>query len=127
MKLRIKGNSLRLRVSRSELDLVSNGQRVQETIYFGPESDASLTYALEWDEVIAQTTVKYESHTVTVQIPSNLARNWGTSDLVGLSGHIDLGSVGILEVLVEKDFACFDRSDATDEDTFPNPNVAVVC
>ncbi len=89
MKLRIKGNSLRLRVSRSELDLVSKGQRVQETIYFGPEADASLTYALEWDAVIDQTTVKYESHTVTVQIPLNLARNWGTSDLVGVSGHKD--------------------------------------
>ena len=127
MKLRIKGNSLRLRVSRSEMNRFSMGQTIQETIQFGPDPDARLTYALEWNAAINQTTGKYDSHTITVQIPSELARSWVESDLVGLSGSTDLGSAGTLEILVEKDFACLDQSDADNEDTFPNSNIRVAC
>lgn len=47
MKLRIKGNSLRLRVSRSEVAKLLKGQRVEETIHFAPQSAAPLSYALE--------------------------------------------------------------------------------
>jgi hypothetical protein len=46
-KLRIKGNSLRLRVSRFELAPFQLGGRIEETIRFTEASDAKLTYALE--------------------------------------------------------------------------------
>ena len=35
-----------------------------------------------------------------------------------------IGSHGTLDVLLEKDFACLDRSDEENSDTFPNPNEA---
>jgi hypothetical protein len=127
MKLRIKGNALRLRVSRSELERFTSGERIVETIRFGPEPEARLTYALVWDEEIDKTTVKYISRTLTVQIPFASACNWGSSDLVGLSARIDLGSSEILDVLVEKDFACLDQSDTESEDTFPNPHINIAC
>jgi hypothetical protein len=127
MKLRIKGNSLRLRVSRSELERFASGERIVETIRFGPEPEARLTYALVWDEEIDKMTVRYISRTVTVQIPFASAYNWRSSDLVGLSARIDLGSVGILDVLVEKDFACMDQHHTENEDTFPNPHIKIVC
>jgi hypothetical protein len=47
MKLRIKGNSLRLRVSRSELAHLQAGGRIEETIRFAEAPEAKLTYALE--------------------------------------------------------------------------------
>ena len=127
MKLRIKGNSLRLRVSRSELDRFSKGQRIHETIHFGSAPNAKLSYALERDEAIDLTVVKYGSHTVTVQIPFKLACQWEMTDMVGLSGSIDLGPAGTLDVLVEKDFACLDQNEADNEDTFPNPHSGSFC
>ena len=127
MKLRIKGNSLRLRVSPSELDRLSKGQRIEETIHFGSEPDAKLTYALELDKGIDHLTVKYGPHIVTVQIPFQLAYSWATSALVGLSGCVDLGPAGTLDVLVEKDFACLERRNEDIDDTFPNPHVTGAC
>ena len=41
MKLRIKGNSLRFRVTQSELAKLVELGRVEETIYFGPEPDGA--------------------------------------------------------------------------------------
>jgi hypothetical protein len=32
-----------------------------------------------------------------------------------------------LDLIVEKDFACLDLSDADNEDTFPNPLVGTTC
>ena len=100
MKLRIKGNSLRLRVTRSEVERVSMGESIEDTICFGPEPNAKLTYALEREKAINSTTVKYHTHKVTIQIPLVLAHDWATSDSVGLSGEVDLGPAGTLHVLV---------------------------
>ncbi len=47
MKLRIKGNSLRLRVSPSEMERLLSAGRIEEIIHFAQEPDAKLTYALE--------------------------------------------------------------------------------
>ncbi|MGH9600687.1 MAG: DUF7009 family protein, partial [Terracidiphilus sp.] len=37
MKLRIQGNSLRLRVTRAELDRLAGNGRVEETVYFAAD------------------------------------------------------------------------------------------
>jgi hypothetical protein len=47
MKLRIKGNTLRLRVSRSKVPRLLSGDRLEETIHFTPEPVAKFTYALQ--------------------------------------------------------------------------------
>ena len=60
MKLRIKGNSLRLRVSRSELARFLEGERVEETIHFTRAPEASLTYALESAAQVVPMRVQYE-------------------------------------------------------------------
>jgi len=35
--------------------------------------------------------------------------------------------MGSLALLIEKDFACLDRSEEDNEDTFPNPNTGTKC
>jgi len=54
MKLRIKGNSLRVRVSRSEVTRLLAGDRLEETINFTPEPVANFTYALQQDRLFSQ-------------------------------------------------------------------------
>jgi hypothetical protein len=66
MKLRIKGNSLRLRVSRSELVRFQAGVRIEETIHFTPAPEAKLTYALESALQPFPVTLRYGFHEVTV-------------------------------------------------------------
>ena len=127
MKLRIKGNSLRLRVSRSELARFQAGQRIEETIHFTAAPEATLTYALESALKPSPVTVRYGSREVTVILSKDSGRIWGAQSEVGVYTTLDLGPAGSLEVVVEKDFACLDRSDEDNSDTFANPVAGATC
>jgi Family of unknown function (DUF7009) len=127
MKLRIKGNSLRLRVSPSEVARLLKQDCLEETIYFGPHRNARLTYALQQEPTVSTLTVEYIENRVTVLIPTDQANTWGFTDQVGIAEDISLGELGILAVLIEKDFACQDRSEEDNQDTFANPNAGTKC
>jgi hypothetical protein len=127
MKLRINGNSLRLRVSRSEVARLLRSDRLEETVHFAPEANAKLTYALERESSVRAPTVRYTENTVTILIPADQACTWCATDQVGIAGNVSLGSLGSLDLLIEKDFACLDRSDEDNQDTFANPNVGATC
>jgi hypothetical protein len=119
MKLRIKGDSLRLRVGPAEMARLMETGRIEETIHFGLEDDARLTYALEVAGVDAMT-VRHEGMRVAVVLPMASARDWAQGNDVGVYGRVGLRS-GWLEIAVEKDWACLDKRDGEKADTFPNP------
>lgn len=125
MKLRIKGNSLRLRVTRSELTRLIDTGRIEETIYFSSSEGSRLTYVLEHEPNLTGATLRYQPLEVAVVLPEREATAWAKSDLVGIYATVDLGPVGGLDLIVEKDFACLDLSDADNLDTFPNPDASV--
>ncbi len=126
MKLRIKGNSLRLRVSPSELKSLLNTGHIEETIHFAPAQGAELTYALELSDRAPEMVTRYQPQRVTVVVPSQDAQAWAGSDQVGIYGSIPAGDAQ-LEVAVEKDFACLDKADGDNYDAFPNPRQGAVC
>jgi hypothetical protein len=127
MKLRIKGNSLRLRVSRSELAQFQAEGRIEETIHFTAAPEATLTYALESALRSSPVSVRYGSREVTVILSQDRARIWEAENEVGVYTTLDMGPAGSLEVVVEKDFACLDRSDEDNSDTFANPLAGATC
>jgi hypothetical protein len=127
MKLRIKGNSLRVRVSRSEVTRLLAGDCLEETIYFAPETSAKFTYALRQEASLIRPAVQYMENRIVILMPADQAVAWGVTDQVGIVENIGLGNLGSLGLLIEKDFACLDRSEEDNEDTFPNPNAGAVC
>jgi hypothetical protein len=127
MKLRIKGNSLRLRVSPSEVARLLKHDCLEETIHFGPQANAKLTYALQQEPMASTLTVQYTENRVAVLIPANQANAWGFTDQIGIAENISLGEFGTLAVVIEKDFACLDRSEQENQDTFANPNAGARC
>lgn len=84
MKLRIKGNSLRLRALRSEAARLIQTGRLQETIQFAREDSAKLSYALEFSAGVMEMTLRYRPQEVTVRLPTLEARRWFESDEVGV-------------------------------------------
>ena len=122
MKLRIKGNSLRLPVSQSELARLLKVGHIEETIEFAPNPDARLTYALSVRDGAEDIALEYSNRAVTIVLSSASARRWAENDeVIGVYGG------GAVALLVEKDFACLDREDAENADTFPNPKAGMVC
>jgi hypothetical protein len=126
MKLRIKGNSLRLRIAPSEMTRLLQSGRIEETIQFAAKPTAHLTYALEHDAKATVLTVRSAPQHFTVVAPSADVQHWADSSEVGIYGSIDLGSQ-TLEVSVEKDFACLDKGEVDNSDTFPNPHEGAIC
>jgi hypothetical protein len=127
MKLRIKGNSLRFRVTRSELAKLIDTGRIGETIFFSPDEYSSLTYALELQPSSTSATLRYRQSEIAIVLSTQEVKVWAESDRVGIYATLDLGARGTLDLLVEKDFACLDLSDAENVDTFPNPNAGATC
>ena len=118
---------MRVRVSRSEVARLLAGDCVEETIHFGQLENARLSYALQQDSSVGKPTVEYTQNRVVILMPSDQANAWGASDQVGIAENISLGILGSLALLIEKDFACLDRSDEDNHDTFPNPNAGTTC
>jgi hypothetical protein len=127
MKLRIKGNSMRFRVSRSEVARLLAADPLVETIQFAPQAGARFTYALQREPLVKCPTVQYTENKVVVLLPADQADLWGGTDQVGIAEEISLGELGALELLIEKDFACLDRSDEDNQDTFANPSAGTKC
>jgi hypothetical protein len=123
MKLRIRGNSLRLRLTRREVAHIGEGLRVEEAIEFGAEPDQRLTYALEASNAVTCITAHFRDNQITVYLPMNLAKEWAVTDTISLRDEQALPQGGTtLKLLVEKDFACLtDRRGTDDEDTFSHP------
>ena len=126
MKLRIKGDSLRLRISPSEMARLMESGRIEETIHLGAGDDARLSYAVEVSATAAETTVRYQPREIAVIVPAAVARAWAAGSDVGIYAGVAL-SAGVLEVAVEKDFACLDTNAAENRDTFPNPREGRKC
>ena len=126
MKLRIKGNSLRLRISRSELATLVKYGSIEETIYFAAAPEAKLTYVLRHMPTAVTLHFEYLPQRVTVVVSTEAVQLWSSSDQVGIYGSSET-SAGPLEIAVEKDFACLDGENPADDDAFPNPNAGSAC
>ena len=129
MKLRIKGDSLRFRLSPSEITRLLQFGRIEDTVHFGPEHDAKLTYSLVMNADLPEgesMKVLYSPQAVSVGLAATEVSAWASGMQVGMYADLNTGA-GQLELAVEKDFACLDKDAADNQDTFPNPNQRTTC
>jgi len=127
MKLRFSKNSIRFRLLQSEVNrLVSSGY-VTETIYFGPGEQSFLTYSLIMEQKVGSVSLRHSSHEIAIVLPESIAKSWAFGEHVGVYASANIGERGGVDLIVEKDFACLDLSDADNCDTFPNPQLEASC
>jgi hypothetical protein len=121
MKLRIRGDSVRLRLKRGEVEQITSGQSVEETTRF---PDSVLTYRLDVHEEDDISAIFHDG-SVVVRLPESKVRDWAGSDEVSLYSEQTLSDKHSLSLLIEKDFSCLEpghhRDCEDDEDTFPHP------
>jgi len=123
MKLRIRGNSVRLRVTQAELGAIGAGATVSETTDFG--GGHVLTCRLTVDPDADAVGASFEDGVVTVRLPAARAAEWAGSEMVSLTGDQPAADGERLAILVEKDFHCLTPREGEDEsDMFPHPEAA---
>ena len=117
MKLRIKGASLRLRLTQGELARLGSGETLEEQV---PFPGGALRYRLRRAPV-ARIEADFGAAGIEVRVPEAEAARWCGTDLVTLSAEQG-GPGGTLRVTLEKDFACLaPRSEEDESDNFPHP------
>jgi len=122
MKLRIKGNTLRLRLLRSEVDRLSHSGVVSDEIRFGVETDQALKYTIAASDGVDVATAQFNDNQILILVPDTDALDWTTTDRVGIEATQDVGDSAVLSIVIEKDFECTSRPDDHDRaDAFPNP------
>jgi len=128
MKLRIRGNSVRLRLGQSEVRRLLSEGIVLESTTFDFVHGQRLEYALCAATNLPAMTASFADGRITIRIPVSAMHNWAETDQVGVE-TTQVGSDGsVLKILVEKDFECIDAPhDESQEDAFPNPQVGAAC
>ena len=120
MKIRIKDNSVRLRLTKTEVETFSEtGVFESETQLLG----GKFYYALKASNQVSNLEAKIEGTTITVFMPSAFQEEWNDSPKVGYENHMALNENESLRILVEKDFACLDETIEDQSDNYPNPSL----
>lgn len=116
MKLRLLGDTIRLRLTRSEVDRVGQGQSIVETTRVDAHSQFEFALAPgDIDGVTAQ----FDGRRLSVIASPALLETWAATDRVALA---EIDPDARLQILVEKDFNCLVPRDGNDDvDTFEHP------
>jgi hypothetical protein len=121
MKIRIRGNFVRYRLTQSEVLQLKNDGLVKEETCFGPGAGQVLTYVLEADPIVQYLSASFSDNTIRMALPSQEANIWYDSNQVGYEHDIEVMPGQVLKLLLEKDFACLDDTDEDQSDNYPNP------
>ena len=113
MKLRLQGNSLRLRLTRSEVVRLDGHGTVEEAASFG--SGGRLTYGIQSRTGTEPLRADFSGGAITVVVSAEIVRVWASGDEVGLYAQD-----GALRIAIEKDFRCLTRA-GEEPDAYPHP------
>ncbi len=114
MKLRIRGDTVRVRLTQSEVAAFAEHGFLEEITDFGNGQILVLRLASDPENSVGATFINGK---IEITLPESEVSDWANSDAVS----IKVGTQTI-DLLVEKDFTCLTpRAGNEDHDTFPHP------
>src|SRR4051794_20638652 len=110
MKIRFFEDSIRLRLTQTEVEALAGGGAIETLIPFTDEAFACM---------IQPTTGDFEAHhaagRLTVMVPLDRTKAWAESSEEGFYGEQALaGGARVLRIAVEKDYRCIHKPDSPD-------------
>lgn len=117
MKLRIKGNSIRYRLTKTDIQELGEKEYVEDRTEVGPDL---FVYSLQgYDELNINATLGLNK--LTIYMPKSMIREWISTERVGYNHTMNLASGNKLHLLLEKDFKCLDETIEDQSDNYENP------
>jgi hypothetical protein len=115
MKLRIRENSVRLRLTKTEVAEFAATGLIENQTDFG--NGQIFIYALSSSDSVQHLAATFADGRIEIMVPNAAAECWANSEEVGISGETES-----LKIQIEKDFACLSVREGEDEsDAFPHP------
>ena len=118
MKIRIRGNSVRFRLTKPEVEKLCTKGKIEETTSF---PDKNFHYRVELSDQNEQLSASYAEDCITIHLPRSKAEGWESNDLVGYEYYLQLNSGEQLFLLLEKDFTCLTDRGEDESANYPNP------
>ncbi|NER11326.1 hypothetical protein SAMN06265375_103318 [Muriicola jejuensis] len=119
MKIRIKGDSIRFRLTKSEVEALCNSGEYREETHF---KSNSFTYAVKKSPTSGMS-AGYADNSITLYVCDRLLEGWAENDTVGFEEVERIGDRSSLHLLLEKDFVCLDHRLEDQSDNYPNPKL----
>jgi hypothetical protein len=116
MKLRFRGNSLRLRVNQREVEALASGDVLREAVEF--PGNTELSYILKTNGA-AEPQALFAQGSIQIAAPRAMISDWASGDEIGL--YFTLATeTEPLKIAIEKDLVCIDGpADERDPNAFP--------
>ena len=118
MKLRIKGNTIRFRLTKSEVAYFSEKGMIKETTNF---ITGDFSYGMQTSPNASSITAGFTNNEIILTIPERQAKEWTGTNKVGLSEEMPIKDNKKLYILIEKDFKCLDETSEDQSDNYANP------
>lgn len=118
MKIRIKGNSIRFRLTKTEVETLCKEGLYEEQTEF---KDHIFKYVLRSKNNISHLEADFKNDTIIMYLPEKDKLVWANSDRVGFQHSIVMENGKELFLLLEKDFVCLDETIEDQSDNYPNP------
>ena len=119
MKLRINANSIRLRLSKTDVVKLATDGYLEERVSF---ADKVFSYSLRCKAGIHKLSANFKAGKINVFVPKALIKDWADNDAVGFDTYMPVGENDSLYILVEKDFKCIEKTGEDQSDNYENPN-----
>ncbi|NLR79439.1 DUF7009 family protein [Chitinophaga eiseniae] len=123
MKIRIRGNSIRYRLDKTDLELLQNVGKVESITHIGA---GTLHFCIRGKD-ITDPIIKMEQDGVHLLLPLPQLDTWYLPDQVGFELILPNHDGSELKILVEKDFKCLTDRDEDDSQSFDNPMAGKNC
>ena len=117
MKIRIRGNSVRFRLTRNEVEHLCREKSIEERTNF-PNLDFIYEVKVSATKHLD---IHFANNKISLQISEALLENWDTNNSVGFSHSVASSNGETIDLLLEKDFTCLEDRGEDESNNYPNP------
>jgi len=120
MKIRIKGDSIRFRLTQTEVQTLSEDGKIDDSTNFG---DVQFSYGVTLNNTIDNLQVSFNNNSIVIEIPEAIGKSWYSNDIITFEHTVKTTKGNNLYLLIEKDFTCLDNTIEDQSDNYPNPKL----
>lgn len=123
MKIRLRGNGIRYRLDKTDIELLETTGKVESITHIGA---GTLHFCIRGKE-ITDPIIKLEQDGVHLLVPLTRLADWYTPEQVGFELILPNADGSELKILVEKDFKCLTERNEDESQSFDNPMAGQNC